>query len=131
MNVPVRTQEIVESAQNRASTLRVDVVEKAVDEDEVELPVLVGFVRANVRRDELPSIAAAREGDVVLVPVESDVVRVLEERRVDPGAAAHVENAAGRSEIVVTAQRNEFLRRVGRLPEAINGDVLQKRGPKG
>ena len=77
------------------------------------------------------SVAPAGVRDVVLVPVEPEVLRAREETRIDARAAAHVENAARRSELVVATEGDELLLRVGGLPEAVDRDVLHHRGEHG
>jgi hypothetical protein len=124
MDVSVVGQQARQLRQNPADVRRVDMVEKAVDEDEIEVPADRCHAVSDIGDPEPLAVPASRPGDVIGIVINAEVISVREVVGVRAGAAANVQNATCRGEIVVSEERPEFLLSEGRLPEPIRSHTL-------
>jgi hypothetical protein len=73
---------------------RIQVMEQAVDEDEIEALVSRHLETRYIPRLETSSVAVPRVADVTLVLVDAKVLHVDESQRVRPRAAADIGDSA-------------------------------------
>jgi len=73
---------------------RIQVMEQAVEEDEIEGLVSRHLETRYIAHLETLSVAAPRVADVTLVLVDAEVLHVDESQRVRPRAAADIEDSA-------------------------------------
>jgi len=108
----------------------VNMMQEAVEQDEIEPPLAFTGVPAHVSGHEPAAVPAARGGEVGLVEVEAEIIGRLEVGRVRAGAAADVEHAARVREVVVLEHGRELLPCKGRLPQPIGRRAREDvRGP--
>jgi hypothetical protein len=120
--------EAAQRGEDAAGVGVVDVVEEAVHEHEVELPLEPGEAAGDVRGDEFLPEPPACVLDVARIQVDADVLRVQEVRGVGPRAACDVEHAADAAEIVVPLHRRQLGVGEPALPEPVDGRVLEEPG---
>jgi len=103
MHVAAVAQQVRQMREQTARRRGVDVMEQAVDEDEIEALVSWHLEARHIAHLEGSSVAAPRVADVALVLVDAEIVHVSELRRIGPRAAADIQDAADIVQIIKTS----------------------------
>ena len=103
---------------------RVQVVQEAVDQDEIEPLVVRDLVRRHIRGDERAAMALSRTGDVLRIDVDAEVVSGLEVWRIRAGAAADVQDSSNPTEVVMRPRGAQLLLGIGRYPQPVHPGLL-------
>jgi len=128
VNVAAGRDQRAERGEDAMRGAVVDVVEEAVHEHEVELALEAGEAGRDVGGDELLPETPPRILDVARIQVDAHVVRVEKMCRVGARPAADVQDAAHPAEIVLSRHGRELRLDERRLPEPVDGRVLEEPG---
>ena len=109
MEVAPGHEQFIESGKNAERGRRVNVVEKAVEENKIVGACGNGLGSGDVGGEEIALITIARELNVAFVDVDAKIFGVGETRSVGARAAAHVEDAADLREVVMFENLGKFL----------------------
>jgi len=126
MDVTVGSEKIVEAGKNAEGRRSVDVVQEAVEEDEIVGASGDGLGSGDVGDEKIALIAIAGELDIAVVYVDAEVFGVSETGSVGAGAAADVEDTADLAEVIVLQDAGEFLRGEWELRELEEKRLLEE-----
>src|SRR5712664_976879 len=124
MKVPVRRELSNETSENVMHIGVADVVEKAIDQDEVKLLLRISILRGNISHLKPPVVLSSCALNVTGIDVDPKIVCLRKDWRIGARPAADIENPADSSEVIVPKNRCEFVRYKGRLPEPVDRRLL-------
>src|SRR6266849_8434519 len=105
--------------------VRVQVMQKAVYQDEIESLFRSHAVVPNVSDNKLPALALARVSNIAFVEVNSQIIGAVKVVRVGTRPTGHIEHPAGPLQIVMRENGRKLLLGKRGLPQAIHESALK------
>ena len=125
VDVTVGRDRLSKLLQNAVDAAIVDVMKEAVRQNEIEFLARRRLKRSSVGADEVSTITSLGITDVAVVPVESCVIRMLEERSIDAWPAPDIQNSPTRLQIAVTQYRLQLGANERALPESLPQHMVE------
>jgi hypothetical protein len=126
MYVAIRGKPGLQSMQNGGGGCVVNVVEKAVDQDEIVARSGGLIVGADVGHNELTMVLIAGVSDIAGVDVDAKIVCMGEKRGVGARATTNVQHATDAIERIVGEEGRQFGRDKRSLPQAVDESAFEE-----
>lgn len=104
----------------------INVMENAVDQDEIKTSCRSFFIFPDVGYDETAIVFPAGMFNVTRINVNSEVIGMCKKLRVRARAAADVEHAPRLTDVIVREHGRQFCRGERRLPETVDGGLFEQ-----
>ena len=121
VNKAIIRKPVPQAGENCVRARVVDVMKKAVDENEVEFGIGDVILSGDIDDEKVAFVFLFGAFDVVGMDVEPQVAVVCKKRCICTWGAAHVQNSTRSRQIGLPQNRSEFLANEWRLPKRING----------
>src|ERR1700724_3616168 len=125
MDMATWSQPQIQTRQNIKRILRVQMVKKTVDQNEIEGFLADAVELTHVNRQEITPVLSPGIPDVVFICVNSEIIHVSEMPRIRTRAAGHVEHPVDTTQVISLHNRGELLLRKWRLPSSVDERPLQ------
>jgi hypothetical protein len=113
-------------AENPVGILKIDVVQKAVNQDEVESHFWRRDIAPDVRDNELPFVASPGILDIFLIQIQAKVFRMGEMSGVSARTASYIKCPPNGTKVVVFTDRVQLPFGKRSLPKAVHRRIAHK-----